>query len=347
MSTSSTAIAIIAAVAFAISLALTPAAALLLRRAGFLDVPNARSSHRQPTPRGGGIAMVTAIILVLAWSGALSDRGIRAAISAAIVIAIVSFIDDKRHLPPLPKFIVHVAAGGVAIYTAGLLLSRVDLPFAVLRLSPVALIASVFFAVGWINAYNFMDGVNGIAAAQAITAGVTLTLLFSTHHDAGGAAVACAIAAAAAGFLPWNFPKARVFMGDVGSAPLGFLFAVLILRANSEFGLVPATLPLFPFLFDASVTLVRRMARRERFFHAHRTHFYQQLSQVSGSHVVATAVWSGLAILSSIAALAYPALSDRNRLLVLLAVAGVHTAVAIAIWRVKTAMGGAYVASDG
>lgn len=320
--------------ALAVALLATPAVRAIALRFGMMDIPNARSSHAAPTPRGGGIAILAGFTAAAIAFGAFHDRALAAAIAPAAAVALLSFADDVRHLPAWPKFAVHVVAASAALWAADLGLHRIDLPFITISLGAAAMAAAVVWTVGWINIYNFMDGVNGIASVQAIVAGTALAVLLARAGDAPGTILAAALAGAAAGFLPWNFPGARIFMGDVGSASIGFVFGVLTLRASIRVGIVAAALPLFPFLFDATVAIVRRAARGERFFStAHKTHFYQRLKQITDSHAVVTLTWGGLAVLSSVGALIYGNVSATAKLAVLLMVLAIHVVVALLIAR--------------
>lgn len=326
-----------ALVSLIVALAVTPLLRAFSARLGLLDVPNVRSSHVLPTPRGGGIAILAGIAAaVLAWK-ALQDRALMACLLGASVIAILGLIDDVRNSRAWPKFVIHIAVAAAAVLIGGLTTYVIALPFVAVPLGLLALPFSILWIVGWINAYNFMDGVNGIAGLQALIAGVAMAALFWRHGDVGGAVVAIALAGGAAGFLPWNFPKARIFMGDVGSATLGFLFAVLVLRATPRVGIIAATLPLFPFLFDSSVTVVRRALRGERFFSTpHRSHFYQRLMELTGSHSAVTLTWGGLAVVSSIGGLAYVRANEGARLGIVALIIALHVAVAAAVtWREK------------
>jgi len=311
-------------------------------RIGAVDMPNERSSHVAPTPRGGGIAVLIGLGTSFFIFGGAGDRVLVCALVAAVAVAAVGLADDVKHLSILPRLIVHLTVAIVTIWIGDLVLRRIELPFVTVGLDGLALPFTVFFVVGWINAYNFMDGVNGIAAVQAIIGGTALAALLWRSGDSAGAMTAMALAGACAGFLPWNFPVGRIFMGDVGSGPIGFLFSILILRASPKVGVVAAALPLFPFLFDSSVTMVWRAARGEKFFTPHRKHFYQQLAQLSGSHVVSTVVWGSLAVISSAAALAYPNINDVGAAWVLTSVLVIHTCAAIAIgWRFRRLRPGA------
>ncbi|HWK90618.1 MAG TPA: hypothetical protein VNP72_11585, partial [Longimicrobium sp.] len=234
-----------------------------------------------------------------------------------------------------PKLGLHVLTGLAAVLVGGITLEALDLPVAGRIVLGVAGIAVSLLWIVWaINCYNFMDGINGIAASQAVVAGAAMAVLFTRRGDAAGAVAAAGIAAAAAGFLPWNFPRASVFMGDVGSTTLGFLFAILALRLAVDGSFVAALLPLFPFLFDASLTVLVRMWRGERFFSTpHKLHIYQRLLRLGWTHARVTLLFAALAVVCAIAALRYERLDDAGRLLVLAGITAVHAALAVIVIR--------------
>lgn len=266
----------------------------LLRR-DILDRPNSRSSHDTPVPRGGGIGVILVLLpfwaviaFALPATAGTSDTAANWVIPfAALVLAAISWIDDLRSLGALPRL-------GVQFVTtfAGVLV----LPGLVFQgLFPAWLDAGLA-AIGWIwfvNLFNFMDGIDGISGAEAIGIGagiviiglVSATGLETTHLHA------LAIAATATGFLVWNWPPAKIFLGDIGSVPLGYLLGwlLLVLAATGNW---PAALilPLY-YLADATLTLLRRLRRGEKVWQAHREHFYQQAVQNGRSHgQVSTAV---------------------------------------------------------
>jgi UDP-N-acetylmuramyl pentapeptide phosphotransferase/UDP-N-acetylglucosamine-1-phosphate transferase len=247
----------------------------VLRRQNLLDHPNERSSHSTPTPRGGGIALVGALLLVWltlsqAWSVASGVVGISV---AAAALAVVCWIDDLRGLSPVLRLLTQGAAVAVGI-------SR--LPESAIAfghwLGFLHLIGLGLLWVWWINLFNFMDGIDGLAGSEAATIGVGV-LLFATvgiGADSELALLAAAIIGAAIGCLVWNWSPAKIFLGDVGSVPLGYLLGFLLLdRALRGFWKIALILPLY-FLVDATITLARRMLRREHVWKAHREHFYQQ-----------------------------------------------------------------------
>jgi UDP-GlcNAc:undecaprenyl-phosphate GlcNAc-1-phosphate transferase len=322
--------------AIAASALLTPMARAAGRRLGRLDVPNERSSHRVPTPRTGGYAIFAALILGLGAAGTFQDRGVAIVVVAAILLAALAVIDETRPLNRKMRFVVQIAVAAAALLFSATLLGAIDVHF----LPPVpmhqaAIVVSLFWVVGLINAYNFMDGVNGIASLEAIICGVSIALLSLRAGDAIGATLAAAVAGAAAGFLPWNLPSGSIFMGDVGSATIGFLLGVLTIRlTNHGVSIVAAALPLAPFLFDSAVTIVRRAINGEAFFSTpHRSHFYQRLNRLGWSHTAVTALWGTLAVVCAATASIYDSLRPALAAGVLCAVIAMHVAVALWITR--------------
>jgi UDP-GlcNAc:undecaprenyl-phosphate GlcNAc-1-phosphate transferase len=223
----------------------------------------------------------------------------------------------------------------IAIASSGLLIVDVASPLASIPLGfRVSLALTAFWIVGVTNAYNFMDGINGIASVQAIVSGGALAVLFARHGDAPATIVSLALAAGAAGFLPWNFPKARVFMGDVGSSAIGFLIAMLAVRLSTRGGsLLEGALPLLPFLFDTGFTLSRRIALGDRWWTAHRTHLYQKLTGGGLSHTVVTALWGSLALGSAVVAIVLRRVDPAVATALVLLLLGLHIALATVILR--------------
>jgi len=277
---------------------------------GVMDIPNARSSHHRPTPRGGGIAIV---LVGVAGVAALAVAGITPPIYGewivlgSLGIAAVSSLDDVFTISPKLRLAIQSVAALVAVMALGPIQRMVLGPIGTLDFGPEGWVLTMLWIVGMTNAFNFMDGIDGIAGVTAAIAlaVIAIGLLFSGEVFA--ALVAAAIGAASAGFLVWNWQPARIFMGDVGSAFLGYTIAVLPLTANPEARawLVPLTVfVMWPFLFDATYTIVRRVAKRENIFEAHRSHLYQRLVIVGWSHRVVTALYGGLSAIAGAAALA-------------------------------------------
>ena len=253
-----------------------------------LDIPNERSSHSSPTPRGGGLAIaVTALggIVIAAIFGWI-DWDLAIALSGGgAMIATVGWVDDHRDLPALTRFAVQFISAGWAMFWIGGLPS-LSVGFASVNLGLIGTVLGVIGIVWAINLYNFVDGIDGLAAGEAISTGVIGGMILVAMGHVGLAMVSFVIAAASAGFLPLNWAPAKLFMGDVGSGMLGYLFAVLAI-ASENVGAVPLliwVLLLGAFVFDATVTLCRRIAHGERWYHAHHSHAYQRMVQAGRSH---------------------------------------------------------------
>lgn len=263
---------------------------------GMLDVPNTRSSHSRPTPRGGGLAMVLAIALGLMGLGSWSavDAGIFLLPGiAGMGVAGIGYLDDKRSVPAMPRFGVHLLAATIAAAT--LLNQSEALPLVDGVPGWLALAISVLGIVWSINLFNFMDGIDGIAGSQAVFVAGAAAMLASP--DANAWTGACALTAGAGlGFLAWNWPPAKIFMGDVGSGFLGFWLAILALGMH-----LAGTLSLWTsitlgsvFIADSTVTLIRRLIRAERWYQAHRSHAYQRLARRWASHLKVTGLLWGI-----------------------------------------------------
>ena len=268
---------------------------------GIVDAPNARSSHTRTTPRGGGLSIVLVVAMVAGVVGVLRPEELMricGAIVPALAIAAVSWLDDVQSLRNRTRFAVHLAAAVAATALLGAV-TRIDLgSFGMIRFGPLAWPLTVLWIVGLTNAFNFMDGSDGIAGitAAAVAAGVAAA---AAACGAGPVAViAAAFAGASLGFLTSNWQPARIFMGDVGSAFCGFLLAVLPLAVRAD--AVPEVLPvaamaLWPFIFDTSLTLLRRLRAGENIFQAHRSHLYQRLVIAGWSHRAVASLYGGLA----------------------------------------------------
>ena len=276
-------------VTFLLSSVLTAGARSYALRRALLDAPNQRSSHTEPTPRGGGIAIVVVVLLAatLLWLFARIDGGLALAlIPGGLVVALIGWLDDHRSTSPLLRFCVQVAAAGWAVYNLGFV-AEIDLGGYQLHMSLVAgWVVTVVALVWMINLYNFMDGTDGIAAGQAICAGLGAALLVLMKGQAALAVLLLTIAGSSLGFLRWNWPRARIFMGDVGSGFLGYAFGVMILASlqAGAVSLVIWSLLLGIFICDSTFTLVRRLLGGERVFSAHRSHAYQRLVQLGWTH---------------------------------------------------------------
>ncbi len=233
------------------------------------DHPNERSLHQRPVPRVGGVGLAAGLGAALAVAG---TGDLAALWLAAGLLALMSWFDDLRGLPVALRLSAHVLA-------AGLLTLEMGLDGGTLVLVCLLLVWST-------NLYNFMDGTDGLAGGMALIGFSVLAWAAHLHGDVGLARACLAVALSALGFLAFNFPPARLFLGDSGAIPLGFLAAGLGLAGWRE-GAWPAAFPLLvfsPFLVDASLTLLRRGLAGERLWRAHRDHYYQRLVRLGWSH---------------------------------------------------------------
>ena len=318
---------IASAIAFAISAILTPLLRSIALRRGSLDIPNERSSHTQPTPRNGGLAICAGIAAAFVIARAYSSPQLCVVAACVVVLVVIAIFDERSHIDPRLRLVLQIAAAIAAASFGGLVLRSLSARIDQLPLGPFAFAATIFWVVGVINGYNFMDGVNGIAAIEAIVCGSAQAALFVRSGDLAAAGVVAGAAASAAAFLVYN-RRGTVFMGDTGSTTLGFLFAVAAVRlSHQNVSFVAAALPLAPFLLDTLVTLFRRAIRGEPLLRAHRSHFYQRLNQRGWSHIAVALTWGALAAVSAIAGLLYDAASGATQVAMLLAVVVLHVVV--------------------
>lgn len=257
-----------------------------------LDIPNSRSSHTQPTPRGGGLAIVLAFSLALPWAswvGALPLAQLWALLGAGWLVALVGFVDDHLSLAARWRLLAHFVA---AIWALAFLGGAPDLLVlgVVVDLGWGGFALAVFYLVWLLNLYNFMDGIDGLAGVEALTAGLAAALLYAWLGLWDALLLPLLLALAASGFLVWNFPPARIFMGDAGSGYLGLILGMLSLQAALiDPGLLWVWLILLGvFIVDATLTLGRRLARGEKIYEAHRSHAYQHAARHYGRHLPVT-----------------------------------------------------------
>jgi Fuc2NAc and GlcNAc transferase len=256
---------------------------------GVLDVPNERSSHSAATPRGGGAAIalvLTVAVIVLAVLGTLKTKLSLALLGGGVAVAAVGFMDDRRAVPAGIRLGVHFGAAIWAVVCLGGW-PALRIGEQIIELGWAGHALAVLGIVWTLNLFNFMDGIDGIAAVEAVfvaTAGALLSLTGSA--TTGVPTASLVFAAACAGFLLWNWPPAKIFLGDVGSGYLGYVVAVLALAATRENAAAVWVWLILGgvFFVDATVTLVRRIARGERVYEAHRSHAYQWLARRWGSH---------------------------------------------------------------
>jgi len=275
-----------------------------LTRREVLDHPVERSAHVTPVPRGGGIAVMA--VAGAAWLGLVAAHQAprEAAILTAVALglALVSWRDDVKGLPIALRFLTHVAAVlvGLALMPAGAVFQGWLPPW-------LDLAAAAVLWVWFVNLFNFMDGIDGITGIEtaALGLGLALTPRLAALPDDGSTGLALCLAAAGIAFLAWNWHPARLFLGDVGSVPLGYLLGALLLQLAQRGQWAPALiLPLY-YLADSGLTMGWRILRREPFWQAHRRHFYQRALGRDGDHAaVARLVAAGDAMLVALALLA-------------------------------------------
>lgn len=268
-------------VLFAVTLLFSIIGTFLVRRyavkKAIVDIPNERSSHTMPTPRGGGLAVMVTFYgaLIYLYVSQQMDGRLFLALLCALPVVVVSFIDDLYPLSAKLRFGVQALS---AIAALGMLGGTDTFRLAAFELSGIWINLLALLCILWMtNLFNFLDGIDGYAGSEAIFVGAGAYLLFGNE-------IALLIAAASLGFLFFNWHKASIFMGDVGSAPLGFIFAVLALHDAAEPSFLGWVILLSLFWFDATVTLFRRFRNGETLSRAHKKHMYQRLHQAGFSH---------------------------------------------------------------
>jgi len=284
-----------------------------LNKFRILDRPKERSSHVVPTPRGGGIGIISVVIFTIVAFIVLQPNRLKFAIIIVVfLVSFVSLIDDIRGVSAVFRFLTQTIAAvilvgsfdfnilGIEFFSDKNLLSLLR----VLKFS-----VFVFLIVGYTNAFNFMDGINGLAAMQAGVGGLAMAIVVGVSSwcwDSPAVLVLLSISGAAFGFLPHNFPNARMFMGDVGSAPLGMIFAAISIWVCCYEGynlLVPIVIINVNFIIDTSVTLLRRIYRGDNWLEPHCEHFYQKLVRSGLSHAQVTRYAALLLTLTSLMAI--------------------------------------------
>ena len=269
-----------------------------------LDIPNDRSSHTVPTPRGGGLA----IVIVLLLSGVVSLFLPQAPIDvlvclllATLAFSLLGWQDDKHDLPASVRFLIQLL---IAVFASGWLLWAAVPGYS----TSFALLALLLLSTLWIawmaNLYNFMDGIDGISAVESLILGATTSYWFAISGAVSMAIICIAVAGASVGFMRWNWSPAKIFMGDVGSLALGAFFAIIAIIGTTRLD-IPflAFLILYAvYLADSGVTLLHRIIKREKWWQAHRSHFYQRAVQSGFSHAQVSLSVMGLNIIFALLA---------------------------------------------
>jgi Fuc2NAc and GlcNAc transferase len=284
---------VLATLSFCLSLTITEIVRRYAVRHSVIDRPNERSSHTNPTPRGGGLGILVATLVAGAIGSATGAILWRDSLTLGVGMALlgsIGWLDDARSLQPRTRFTFQVIAAIWTLWRFGGL-PDLRLGETVLHLGPWGYLVGVVGIVWSINLFNFMDGIDGLAGSQAtLIFGTAALLLFSMDNGSMGA-IALILATGSLGFLIWNWPPARIFLGDAGSGALGYLAAGMAIGSENErsvpllvFGILGGV-----FVLDATLTLARRLARGKNAAHAHRDHAYQRLATAWGHHWVVSA----------------------------------------------------------
>ncbi|PPR10158.1 MAG: putative undecaprenyl-phosphate N-acetylglucosaminyl 1-phosphate transferase [Alphaproteobacteria bacterium MarineAlpha11_Bin1] len=313
---------------FAIALfALSVLATLMVRRLKILDEPNHRSSHDQPIPSTGGLAIFlvfasgfTAVCLV-SDDDRLSNYNLLGFALSASVIALVGFLDDLRKLKTFKIKLAAQIFGAIILLAFGIVINRVSVPFfGSVDLGWFGYLLTLIWIVGLTNIFNFMDGLNGLAAGVSVTVATFFCIVTYVEGSFFVYILCYVLAASSAGFLIFNFPRARVFMGDVGSQFIGFTFAALAVIAaeidasRTSFLVVP--LLFFNFLFDTIFTLCRRALYGENVTQPHRTHLYQLLNRTGWSHIRVSVLHFAMTALQGMGAFILIGSGSEDRILI-------------------------------
>lgn len=286
------------------------------RKKNITDVPTNRSSHSIPTPKGGGLGFVTtstiAFVIYFAWQGILTSETYLSLIITLSIVASLGWFDDKNNLPAITRFSIQVIAAVIILFFVGGL-STFSFPFiAEFSLGFLSPFLGILWITGVTNIYNFMDGVDGIATEQALTASAGWMIFAFLWNEPILLTINLIVFATVLVFLIYNWAPAKIFMGDVGSLFLGFFFSVMpfLAASVSEEYTIASTLwigalLLWPFLFDSSSTLVRRLTNGENIFEAHRSHLYQRLNIAGWSHSKISTLYLAFSLMCLIIALLF------------------------------------------
>jgi Fuc2NAc and GlcNAc transferase len=257
-----------------------------------VDIPNFRSSHKNPTPRGGGVAFVGVFLItnlclmylkIIYWPGSFLLLG------AVFLVAIIGFYDDRSQLVAKWRFMGQFAASIIALYAIGYIPDIVFFHWT-LHQGYLVNVCAAIYLVWMLNLYNFMDGIDGLASIEAISVCLGVSFLYWLTGNSSAMILPLILSSALTGFLYWNFPPARIFMGDVGSSFLGFIFGVMSLQSLfiGEQFLWSWLILLGVFIADATITLFYRLIQGEKVYLAHCTHAYQHAAKLAKNHLPVT-----------------------------------------------------------
>lgn len=308
------------------------------------DYPNERSLHTEPVPRTGGIAIMVSLLagvvgaLVILPADHVYDSAILGVLGGMAVIALLSLWDDRVGLPAAGRFVAQAVVAGGVIWGGGLSVKSLELPFlGIFPLGWLALPLSILFLMWMTNLYNFMDGMDGFAGGMTVIGFGCLGYLGWLGGYRSFFIISLLITAATAGFLVKNFPPAKIFMGDVGSAPLGFLAGGLAILGEHK-GLYELWVPLLifsPFIVDATATLIRRLFQRKKIWQAHREHHYQRLVLAGWSHRQTILTEYLLMLACGLSALIFSRLGEIWRLIILTVWGAVYGLLSRSVRRVE------------
>ena len=298
----------------------------MLKFARILDHPNDRSSHKDATPKSGGISIVVTFLIGMSFilfffeKELVQQKYIVGFIFSSILIAVISFVDDVKEKSTLFKLGAHTFAV-VVVLSTGIVIDTLYVPWAgAMSLGLFGYILSFFWILGLTNAYNFMDGIDGLAASTAVITGLFFMAINYYEGSAFVYITGYTIIAGSVGFLVYNTPPAKIFMGDVGSAFLGFVFATLAIIAarydESHTSFLVMPMLLFHFIFDTFFTFFRRILSGENPLKGHRTHLYQLRVRSGNSHLEVTLLLSCMAFLQGLGALWVVNIPGSERLFV-------------------------------
>lgn len=323
---------------------LAAVATWLMCRVRIMDIPNHRSSHVRPVANSGGVAIVlsavvgAAVYLTGGVGGPLSNGQLVAVATAISAIIVVGLLDDLGRLENFrTKFATQIAASGILLMS-GIVIENLTLPFlGGMSLGWLGYPLTLVWVVGLTNAFNFMDGLNGLAAGTAVVCLTFFGLIGYQGGLPGSVAASCILLSACLGFLPFNFPKARIFMGDVGSQFLGFSLATIAVVAagggGARISMLVMPILLFHFIFDTAFTFCRRLLSGENVTQAHRAHLYQLLNRLGWSHARVTGILCLFAIVQGGGAILIERSEPSERSLIVLFILLIQTVYAVAVVR--------------
>jgi len=309
-------------------------------RLAFLDHPNERSLHTKPVPRTGGMAIMVGYLVGLAgaflWfpQDFIYDEMVVGILGGMLGIAFFSFWDDRFGLPAISRFALHAVVGVGVIFFGGLLIQDLNFPFlGELSFGWLAVPLTLLFLMWMTNLYNFMDGMDGFAGGMTVIGFSVLAYLGWVDGHQGIFVISLLMAVSAMGFLIWNFPPAKIFMGDAGSTAIGFLAGGLAIIGVHD-GLFDLWVPVLifsPFIVDATITLFQRLLRKEKVWRAHREHYYQRLVLAGWSHRKTVMVEYGLMVVCGASGILYNHLNEMNRLILLILWVVIYTILALSV----------------